>query len=294
MKKQTIYKIICGLMMSSALIASNDDPVTPKAKAAISRQVAALPYSPFSKGVIEQDLIAQERQKKQDMVLQAQAQKAQEELTREAENKRRKEAEQHQKELEDLHKQLEALNVSKTANESELISLRSNLESLRVQNETLQADKKKLEEEQTRINDDIRTKTDEITKLSTDLITAQTASDQDSTKIHELLENLKNRKHVIETLSKSLTETREQYDAKSKELSKKTIEATELEQKLKTSEEKLKQTQEKLSTVKDHVFKTGVTPVLVPGASSAPSGNSAIKSTQSNNNRKNITAIGDE
>ncbi len=106
MKKETIiYTVLSGLMMTSPIIASNDDPsnLSPNTKQAISR--VEQQYSPFTAQIVTQQIIEERDAKRKEQTLKAEKDR----IAREYEARIQAEADAHAQEMKELQAKIEEL-----------------------------------------------------------------------------------------------------------------------------------------------------------------------------------------
>ncbi|AIL13557.1 hypothetical protein IM40_08785 [Candidatus Paracaedimonas acanthamoebae] len=271
MKKQTIYTMICGLMMSSASMASSnlkDEFSTPEKKRITQVTVGLTPYS---KAIVEEQVKASLRQERQEKKATEESRVARRLVLEEADEKVKLEEAKHKIQMKELEEKLQALNLSKTSSEKELQDLRKENEELRQSKEDLSTQLKKIEQ-------DIQLKTTEFAELEkghkevqTALTTAKATATQDAEKIQQLEGSKKSREAALKILSDSLALARQEKAEVVAKLNIKEQEEAESKAQVALKEAELKRTQEELSLVKQYVFEA---PTSTTASTSKPSPNS--------------------
>lgn len=255
MKKQTmIYTVLCGLMMSSASIASNDEFTTPE-KSEITRKISIL--TPYTAEVVKEQLEADLRQKKQIQQAQSRALIVRDLLLAEARKKEEEDAEKHKTEIKKLEDKLTTLNFSTAKTEQELIELRQ-------ENEALKKDKQVLEMKEKEIQAEIAKKALELQTLETEhktqndeLVAAKAATAKDVETIAELQKGVDSRERAIKALKEVLNTKRKEQLEVNDQLVEKVKEEGKLQAKYIEVEAVLARTKEELSTVKKHIPELG-------------------------------------
>lgn len=259
MKKETIiYTILCGLMISSASVASNDDILdesrdqfrTPKTKKAVSK-ITTEEFTPVSFEKLRMRAISRLESEKLEEAEEQQVQEKKDRLLEEIESKKLAQTVKHEKELEELKERLRLLSLT---NDGTLAALREQNQKLMEEKKALEVAQGLSEKEQLRIQQEITAEKAAVAKLTTDLATAQQAATQDATAIDKLKTSLASKEKVIKALDLDLDESAKKYAKIKKDYQEANLRAAVLEEDVKLAEQEKMQIQEKLASYEHHVF----------------------------------------
>lgn len=274
MKKETIiYAALCGLMMSSASLASNDEFTTPE-KTQLRKAVEG--YTPFSGSIIEAQEKAKLLNAKKTKIQEEQFKVARKLILDEADKRDKAKDEKHQQAMKELEEQIQQLLLIKNNETKHVELLTQRLQKLTEENKILQektAELTKTHEET------LLLKTTELEKLqgeyddaSSKLKIANETVGHDKDKIIELEASQASRKKALEALKSFIEETTKELLKTKEELSAKLLEESRLQTELNSKTQDLARAEEKLALLQKGVLERPQSPTEVkPKETSIPS-----------------------